>query len=149
MRILTDLEKCCALLTLRLLSSTCINERRTFTGTAFGGPADSYRLLPIATLDWRVIALDGGLHRIARALGGLCAAVMLQRLVVRRSDRRIKRARDGTDVVETGAQFIARHHHAVRYTHRGYTCRLSLEVQVTHLSRIYDAHISSYRKTIR
>lgn len=112
----------------------CTNEdQSTFTGTAFGGPADSYGLLPIATLDRSVIALDGGLHRIARALGGLRAAVMLHGLIVRRGDRRIERARDGADIVETGAQLITRHHHTVRYTHRRYTRRLSLEVQVTHL----------------
>lgn len=44
--------------------------------TAFGGPADSYGLLPIATLDRAVTALDGGLHRIV--LGRLRTAVMLQ-----------------------------------------------------------------------
>lgn len=59
---------------------------------------------------------------------------MLQRLIVRRRDRRIKCARDGADVVETGAQLVARHHHTVRYAHRGYARGLSLEVQIAHLN---------------
>lgn len=78
------------------------------TGTTFCSLADSHGLLPIAALDRGIIALDGGLHRITRAFGGrLRIAVMLQRLIVRRSDRRVKSARDRADVVETGAQLIA------------------------------------------
>lgn len=79
--------------------------KQNITGTTFGSPADSYGLLSITgALDWIVIALDGRLHWIVRrTLGRLRAAVMLQRLIVRRSDRRIKRARDGADVVETRA----------------------------------------------
>lgn len=113
-----------------------LKEEGNVTGTTFGS-ADPYGLLSIAgALDRIVIALDGGLHRIVgRALGRLRAAVMLQRLIVRRGDRRIKRARDGADVVKTGAQLVARHHHTVRDSHRGYARRLSLEVQVTHLMK--------------
>lgn len=96
---------------------------RYCAGTTFSGSADSYGLLStVGALDRIVITLDGRLHRIVRcALRRLCAAVMLQRLIVRRSDWWIKRARDGADVVETGAKLIARHHHTVRYAHCGYT----------------------------
>lgn len=77
---------------------------KNITGTTFGS-ANPYGLLSIAgALDRIIIALDSGLHRIVRrALGRLRAAVMLQRLIVRRGDRRIKRARDGANVVKTGA----------------------------------------------
>lgn len=78
---------------------------RHCAGATFGGSTDPYGLLSTAgALDRIVIALDGRLHRIVRrALGRLRAAVMLQRLIVRRGDWWIKRARDGADVVETGA----------------------------------------------
>lgn len=77
---------------------------KNVTGTTFGS-TNPYGLLSITgALDWIIIALDGGLHRIIRrALGRLRAAVMLQRLIMRRSDRRIKCARDGANIVKTGA----------------------------------------------
>lgn len=112
-----------------------MNKReKNVTGTTFGS-TDSHGLLSITgALNWIVIAFDGGLHRIVcRALGRLRVTVMLQRLIVRRGDRRIKRTRDGTDIVKTGAQLVARYHHAVCNTHRGYARRLSLKVQITHL----------------
>jgi len=114
----------------------CVNENRNITGTTFSGSTDSYGLSTVGALDRIVITLDGRLHRIVRcALRCLRAAVMLQRLIVRRGDWWIKRARDGADVVETGAELIARHHHTVRYAHCGYTRWLSLKIQIAHLMK--------------
>lgn len=106
------------------------------TGTTLG--AAKTKLLAIAALD-RAVALDG-LHGVIRGFRGLRGGVV-ERLIVGRNDRRIKRAGHRSDVLETGAQLVTRHHHAVRDSHCRDARVLSLELQV--------AHLSSHRDTIK